>query len=143
MTRISITVQSRHGSHQFEAEIHEHANLADFHLDPETFYREWGSKVPELPHHEIEIVVPGSDFFSTRVLHMHRSRKSEALFVCFPHRIATIEAAGRIFRTWCLGSVATIVEDVDLNTLYAECGVRLEVVVGERYGIMIQHFAVA
>lgn len=37
MTRISITVKSRHGSHQFEAEIHEHQSLADFHLDPETF----------------------------------------------------------------------------------------------------------
>ncbi|MEK7621966.1 MAG: hypothetical protein AAB415_02190 [Patescibacteria group bacterium] len=141
MTRVSIGVQSKEDQHRFVASIHESINLESLHLDPMEFYQKWGGSIPGLPHQEIEIVEPGEEFFKSNKLHIHRSTKTGTPFVCYPKRLETLLDAVRMFRTWCLGSVATIVEGVDLNTIYTqECGdnaERMEKILRERYGIHV------
>ncbi len=135
-----LTVSSREGQYSFQAHIHELGDPDQFHLDPDSFYLEWGKKVPEVPHHEVEIIEPAADFFERHPAHVHKSRINSNLFVCYPLRIETPEKAKRIFRTWCLGTVSGIVEGVDLNTVFAECNSDtqlVESVLGERYGIVI------
>ncbi len=121
MNRVSIVVQSKNGPYPFYAKIHELTEVKNFHLDPVDFYEEWGKAIPNLPHHEIEIVRPGKKFFKQYHLHIHRPRITSKPFVCYPKRMETVEIATRIFRTWCLGSVATIVEEIDLNVICEKC----------------------
>jgi hypothetical protein len=140
---IEFHVTSHQGEFTFVAKIHQFGNLDDFHLDPNAFYQQWGKAIPKVPHHEIEITTPGPDFFKQVLLHVHKSRKDPSmLFVCYPRRIATADEAASIFRTWCLGSVTTIVQKVDLNTIFTECGndsALMEHTIKERFGIEIMN----
>jgi hypothetical protein len=138
---ITFRITSRKSEFTFSVLVHAHTNPEDFHLDPVAFYTKWGKTIPQLPHHEIEIKEPPPEFFDGKGLHVHHSRKNPGyLFVCYPQRIASEADALRIFRTWCLGSVATLAEKVDLNTIFAECrndAARMEQVLSERYNIAI------
>lgn len=138
---VSVVVQSKASPQRFSALIHKLVDQGSFHLEPVEFYERWGKSVPELPHHEIEIVEPDDRFFNQHTLHIHRSRKTGKPFVCYPQRMKTIEQAIAVFQTWCLGSVATVVEGVDLNTLYTqECGNNTELmkeVLRQRYEIFV------
>ncbi|MAG59433.1 hypothetical protein CMO96_01440 [Candidatus Woesebacteria bacterium] len=122
MQQIEFRVESRHGPFTFKALVHSPVSLDQFHLAPLEFYARHGGEVPSLPHHELEITEPGNVFFEQRVLHVHPSRKNQYhLMVCYPQRIASHKDALGIFRTWCLGTVLTIVEEIDLNTILGEC----------------------
>ncbi len=140
--KVILMVESKNGQHQFVALIREAKDLESFHLEPEEFYKKWGLVIPDPPHHEIEIAQPGEEFFRQHKLHIHRSRKTNVPFVCYPTRMGTMDEAKRVFRTWCLGSVATIVEGIDLNTIYTlECGCdaeRMEKLLRERHEIYIE-----
>jgi len=138
--KITLVVGSRNGQYTFSAHIHELKDSKQFHLDPSSFYLEWGKKVPDVPHHEVEILEPGADFFERHLAHVHKSRITGNLFMCYPLRIETPEKAEELFRTWCLGTVSGIVESVDLNTIFAECESdpeKVEQILQERYGITI------
>ncbi len=138
MVKVVMEVQSKAGLYTFAALIHAPTEVVRFYLHPRHFYLKWGNEIPEMPHHELEIVEPKAEFFEQHKLHVHRSERNGNWFVCYPRRVATVSEAVRIFQTWCLGSVVTIVEQVDLNTLYSEVGSDprvLERLVEERYGI--------
>lgn len=133
-----VVIRSRKGQHPFRAQIHKAVQCPDLHLEPFDFYEKHGGSVPEFPHYEIELVEPRGEFFQQHALHIHRSRCADAPFVCYPLRIATIDDALRVFRTWCLGSVSAIAEQVDLNTIFAEAGnnsERMAQLLCERYEI--------
>ena len=121
--------------------IHRFSQPDDFHLCPDEFYHKFGGVVPEGAHHEIEILAPGLGLLDLTKHHILRSRhQANRLFVCYPLPMASVEDAVGIFRTWCLGTVVTLVKGVDLNTILGECDnnhARMEAVIKERYGIEI------
>ena len=137
-----LTVESKKGQYKFVALILRAEDPGSLHLEPVEFYKKWGLVIPDFPHHEIEISQPGEEFFHQHKLHIQRSRKTGTPFICYPTRMGTVEEATRIFRTWCLGSVATIVEGIDLNTIYTvECkcnAEHMEKLLRERYEICVE-----
>ncbi|MEK7552163.1 MAG: hypothetical protein AAB534_01980 [Patescibacteria group bacterium] len=141
MVASRIIVTSKSGLQVFSAIFHTPVAPEEFHMDPTEFYLEWGKSIPAIPHHEIEITSPEDNFLRQHGLHIHASRKTGKPFICYPKRMETTSEALRVFRTWCLGSVATIVEEIDLNTIHSqECGgdaEKMERVLHERYGIFV------
>lgn len=134
-------VSSKKEPFAFAAEIHRFGSPDDFHMDPSEFYEKWGKAIPPDPHYELEIKMPGPAFFKEVLLHVHPSRKDPTrLFVCYPKHMATPEVATGIFRSWCLGTVATVVEGIDLNDILKECGndhALMEQALKERYDIAV------
>ena len=139
--KIHISVRSRTGVHHFGAIAYAHASPEQFHMDPVDFYKKWGGSIPPIPHFELEIVEPERAVLEKQVLHTHKSRFGDMLFVCYPLHIPTMERAWEVFQTWCIGTVGTIVENVDLNTIYSqECENDKEKflkVMHERFGIYL------
>jgi len=140
MTRLSIEISVGEVRYKFVAQLHSPKNISQFHLDPDTFYDKWGGEVPSIPHFEIQIIEPVDSFFEKHTLHVHPSRLGGGIFVCYPRRIGSIEGAMTNFRVWCLGSVLTIEEKVDLNTVLEECDndfQRAEQVMKDNYDICV------
>lgn len=138
--KISIVTTSKQGERTFTAKIHKATSPKDFQLDAETFYQQSGGVIPEGVHHELEIIWPDRSFFNAHKLHIHRCGNGQ-LFVCYPRQIPTPQGAKDIFEIWCVGTMCTIVEKVDLNTLFSqECEDdpnKFFAVASERHGIRI------
>lgn len=133
-----MTIMSKQGSYRFAAIFHPAEKPEDFHLDPVTFYEQWGKSIPQGLHYEVEIIEPEEKFFEQHVLHIARSRKNGKLFICYPRPIPTLEDAVQVFRTWCLGSVLTITNQIDLNTILKQAGgdkQNMEEILNEQFGI--------
>ena len=113
-------LQTRQKPYRFVARIHAHSSSRQFYLDPKEFYKKWGKKVPR-KHHELEILEPSTEVLRKQPLHVHRSKKSANLFVCYPLEIRTVESAIKIFRVWCGGTVLAWKRRIDLNTICATC----------------------
>ncbi len=120
--KLTIKVATKRGIHQFAVIIHALDSPDQFHMDPVGFYEKYSKSIPRGIHHELEIVEPDESLFERHFLHVHKSRKTGKLFICYPLHVPDTQKAREVFETWCLGSVATIEEGVDLNTIYsAEC----------------------
>ncbi|KKU78309.1 MAG: hypothetical protein UY03_C0001G0047 [Parcubacteria group bacterium GW2011_GWA2_47_64] len=117
--KLIVTATTPSASHRFAALLHAHSSSRTFFLDPNTFYKKWGKKVPRR-HHEIEILEPSIEILLAQKLHVHKSDKSSNLFVCYPLAIRTPETAMELFRVWCAGVVLTWECRVDLNTIYSQ-----------------------
>ncbi len=137
--QVRVIVTGATKKHGFSANIHAHTSPGTFFLDPEDFYRKWGGEVPE-QHHEIEITEPSNEELRRVALHVHASKKSERLFVCYPLAIPEFPRALDIFKVWCGGTVLTWEKGIDLNTIDTECGgdkERCLAVLAERYNIQV------
>ena len=137
--QVRVIVTRAAKKYGFSADIHAHSSSGTFFLDPEDFYRKWGKKVPE-QHHEIEITEPSTEELRRVALHVHKSEKSERLFVCYPLEISEFARALDIFKVWCGGTVLTWERGIDLNAIDTECGgdkERCLAVLAERYNIQV------
>lgn len=117
---MNLTVSSRKGIYGFHAIIHECLSLSDLELPIDEFYVRWGQRIPTVPHYEIEIVSPDIEFLREMKAHAQQIDNGQRAFVCFPSRIASVEKAEELFRTWCLGTVCGFVEGIDLNVILRE-----------------------
>ncbi|MBI2888422.1 MAG: hypothetical protein HYY10_00685 [Candidatus Liptonbacteria bacterium] len=129
----------------FEVRIHPVNVVGDFFLDPEAFYRRWEQKVPELPHHEFEILVPGREFLSRfreqHIIHVHDSERTGAPFICWTGRVATSEEVRNVLTWWCMGTAASMHLGKDmLGEMLNECKrdtTRFFEIMWERYGVSL------
>lgn len=114
---VTVTISST--SYRFVALLHAHSSSRTFFLDPRTFYKKWGKKVPR-KHHELELLEPSTEVLLRQKLHVHKSEKSSNLFLCYPLAIQTPDEAKELFRVWCAGTVLVWEYGVDLNTVYSQ-----------------------
>jgi len=133
-------LNQKKGCCTFKAIVQKLDSLTDFNPNRE-FCRLVGPRLPELPHHEIEIFCLSTGFLKNYIVDFHLSSENARPFVCYPLRIPTEAEAVRIFVAWSLSSVAAITEGVDLNTLMSECGgnlTLLETKAAEVFGILVK-----
>ena len=138
--KIAITVTSKNRSHRFVALVHLASSLNQFHLDPLDFYLKYGNSIPPDNHHELELLELPTEM-EHYPLHIHKSRFTGKPFVCYPQSIPSIERAKVVFTVWCVGSVSTAFEGIDLNSVYSkECkdnAAEFFQLMKSRYGIAI------
>jgi hypothetical protein len=120
-------------------------SLEDFLLDPEAFYAKWG-KVPELPHRELEILVPSSEFLARfrerHIIHVHDSERNRRPFVCWTGRLETLKDIRKVLELWCVGTAASMEQGKDVLTEalagYGKNGVTATLrVLENRYGVRL------
>lgn len=137
-----IKIRTKKKRYSFHSLIYERNDQKDFHLSPVGLYEKWAKSIPRTPHYEIGIKNPSEEVLSKFKLHTHRSGINNKLFVCYPLEISTVWIAFGIFRIWSLGSVLTMEENIDLNTIFStECANNphaTEKVLAERYGIICE-----
>lgn len=125
--KIYVKLVAKKQIFQFSANIWVHNRVGDFHLPPIEFYDKFWGSIPEVPHHEVEILIPGESTLRQFGLHVHRSKKTDKPFICFPRRLPTLKSAMDLFTIWSTGAVGKMVANVELNDIYTRrCGENAE-----------------
>lgn len=119
--KLNLFVFSSRSNRKFLAKVHVHTSSKQFFLDPKGFYFKYGKEIPHGHHYELELLEPSTKMLRQTPIHVHASKRSPNLFVCYPRPIPTLEKAIEIFTVWCVGTVATWDFKVDLNTVHAKC----------------------
>ncbi len=130
----------------FKFRVHRVESLGKLSLDPVAFYQRWAKKVPEFPHHEVEILTPSSLFFEGRKgIHTHLSEVTNTRFVCWTERLGTLEEVEDLLSVWTVGTAVVLggySNGVDpLGKVYGEeCGrnaAAFRKLMKERHGVQL------
>lgn len=114
--KLLCSVRSKTKTYSFLVQVHR-AERADEQVIEAEFYQQTIEQIHEGVHHELQLLaspVWGSAQPDSPV-HVHKNPQTGKSFVCYTHNIPTIEAAEKILKFWCVGTVYSIENDRDFS----------------------------
>lgn len=82
------------------------------------FYLDYLGQLPGPIHYEIEILtIKPPNQIRPEIFHSHKSIDGKP-FICYPPTIPNIYRLREVLRTWCLGTVLSMVWDFDFQEIF-------------------------
>lgn len=118
IVKLLCSVRSKTKTYSFLVQVHRAERSAEQVIEPE-FYQRTIDQVHDGVHHELQLIaspVWGSDQPDSPI-HVHKNPQTGKSFVCYTLNLSTIEAADKILKFWCVGTVYSIENDQDFSSV--------------------------